>query len=187
MMCIVPGCPATKRRMGEDAMLPEVIAQARALFDDLTPLRTDCGLVCGGACCRPLEGEETGMLLFPGEEEYYAGRGDYRVTDAAQGKLLICSGRCEREDRPLSCRLFPLLPLLREDGVKVATDARARAACPLARQGKDALLPEFVSAVRQAGRLLAQEPAQREFLLRLTRQQDELRALQKQFRRDAHV
>ena len=156
MMCIVPGCPATKRRMGEDAMLPEVIAQARALFDDLTPLRTDCGLVCGGACCRPLEGEETGMLLLPGEEEYYAGRGDYRVTDAAQGKLLICSGRCEREDRPLSCRLFPLLP-------------------------------EFVSAVRQAGRLLTQEPAQREFLLRLTRQQDELRALQKQFRRDAHV
>lgn len=168
-------------------MLPDVLAQARALFDALTPLRTDCGLVCGGACCQPLEGENTGMLLFPGEEAYYTDLPGYRLTETEAGMLLTCSGRCERADRPLSCRLFPLLPLLREDGVKVATDARAKAVCPLARHGKDALAPEFVDAVRQAGRLLARDGAQRAFLLRLTRQQDELKALQKQFRRDAHV
>ena len=168
-------------------MLPDVIARARALFDDLTPLRTDCGLVCGGACCRPLEGENTGMLLFPGEEAYYAALPGYRLTETEAGTLLTCSGQCERADRPLSCRLFPLLPLLREDGVKVATDARAKAVCPLARQGKAALLSEFVSAVREAGRILAQDDAQRVFLLRLTAQQDELKALQRQFRRDAHV
>lgn len=168
-------------------MLPDVIARARALFDDLTPLRTDCGLVCGGACCQPLEGENTGMLLFPGEEAYYAALPGYRLTATAAGTLLTCSGQCERADRPLSCRLFPLLPLLREDGVKVATDARAKMVCPLARQGKAALLPEFVSAVREAGRILAQDDAQRVFLLRLTAQQDELKALQRQFRRDAHV
>ncbi|MBR3763343.1 MAG: hypothetical protein IKK57_02180 [Clostridia bacterium] len=168
-------------------MLPDVIARARALFDDLTPLRTDCGLVCGGACCRPLEGENTGMLLFPGEEAYYAALPDYRLTATEAGTLLTCSGQCERADRPLSCRLFPLLPLLREDGVRVATDARAKAVCPLARQSKAALLPEFVSAVREAGRILAQDDAQRVFLLRLTAQQDELKALQRQFRRDAHV
>lgn len=168
-------------------MLPDVIARARALFDDLTPLRTDCGLVCGGACCQPLEGENTGMLLFPGEEAYYAALPDYQLTATEAGTLLTCSGQCERADRPLSCRLFPLLPLLREDGVRVATDARAKAVCPLARQGKAALLPEFVSAVREAGRILAQDDAQRAFLLRLTAQQDELKALQRQFRRDAHV
>ena len=168
-------------------MLPECLAEARALFDDLTPLRTDCGLICAGACCQPLEGENTGMLLFPGEEAYYEGREGYRMTATPAGTLLTCSGRCDRGDRPLSCRLFPLLPLLRPDGVKVATDARAKAVCPLARQGKDALQPDFVSAVRQAGRILADDPAQREFLLRLTHQQDELKALQRQFRRDAHV
>lgn len=168
-------------------MLPEAIARARALFDDLTPLATDCGMACGGACCRPMEGENTGMLLFPGEEAYYEGRPGYTMTATPQGTLLTCSGRCERADRPLSCRLMPLIPLIRLDGVKVATDARAKAVCPLARQGKDALLPEFVAAVRQAGRILAENEEQRTFLLHLTREQDELKALRKQFRRDAHV
>lgn len=168
-------------------MLPQALAEARALFDDLTPLRTDCGLNCGGACCQPLAGENTGMLLFPGEEEYYANRAGYAMVSTPAGTLLTCEGRCERADRPLSCRLFPLLPLLRPDGVKVATDLRAKAVCPLAKQGKDALLPEFVAAVRQAGRILAADGAQAEFLARLTAQQDELKAIRKQFRRDAHV
>lgn len=168
-------------------MLSETLRKAREMFDDLTPLRTDCGLTCGGACCRSLPGEETGMLLFPGEEAYYAGLEGYRLQPTEQGTLLICSGRCERGDRPLSCRLFPLLPLLREDGVKVATDLRARAVCPLAHQGKDALLPEFVAAVRQAGWLLAEDEVQRELLARLTRHQDELKALRRQFGRDQHV
>ena len=101
--------------------------------------------------------------------------------------LLICSGRCDRADRPLSCRLMPLIPLVREDGIKVATDLRAKPVCPLARQGKDALSPEFVAAVREAGRILAEDDAQRAFLVRLTQQQDELKALRNQFRRGSHV
>jgi hypothetical protein len=168
-------------------MLPDVLLRARTLLEDLTPLKTDCGLLCKGLCCRPLEGEMTGMLLFPGEEAYYEGREGYRMTATEQGTLLICSGRCDRADRPLSCRLMPLIPLIRPDGVKVATDARAKAVCPLARQGKDALLPEFVAAVRQAGRILAEDDSQRAFLLQLTQEQDELKALRKHFRRDAHV
>lgn len=164
-------------------MLPDTLVRARALLDTLTPLRTDCGLTCGGACCRSLEGENTGMLLFPGEEAWYEGREGYRMTATDHGVLLICSGRCERSDRPLSCRLMPLLPLLRPDGVKVATDLRAKAVCPLARQGKDALDPAFVAAVREVGRILAEDDVQRAFLARLTAQQDELKALRNQFRR----
>ena len=168
-------------------MLPDALLRARSLLENVTPLKTDCGLTCHGACCRPLEGEMTGMLLFPGENAYYEGREGYRMVQTEQGTLLICSGRCDRADRPLSCRLMPLIPLLREDGVRVATDQRAKTVCPLARQGKDALDPDFVAAVRQVGRILAEDDAQRAFLAKLTAQQDELKALRNQFRRGSHV
>ena len=168
-------------------MLPDVLLRARALLENVTPLKTDCGLICEGLCCRPMEGEMTGMLLFPGEDAYYARREGYRMTATDHGTLLICSGRCDRADRPLSCRLMPLVPLLRADGVKVATDHRAKTVCPLARQGKDALDPDFVAAVREVGRILAKDEAQRTFLLKLTAQQDELKALRNQFRRGTHV
>ena len=168
-------------------MLPECLARARALLETLTPLKTDCGLICQGLCCRPMEGEMTGMLLFPGEEGYYEGREGYRMTETDHGTLLFCSGRCERADRPLSCRLMPLIPLLREDGITVATDQRAKTVCPLARQGKDALDADFVAAVRQVGRILAEDETQRAFLVKLTSQQDELKALRNQFRRGNHV
>ncbi len=161
--------------------LPEILHTARAMFDSLTPLATDCGRLCAGRCCQPMEGENTGMLLFPGEATYYENLPGYVVKSTPAGELLTCSGACSREDRPLSCRLFPLLPVLRSDGVKVATDLRAKPVCPLARQGKNGLLPEFVEAVRACGRLLAEDGEQRRFLVKLTNQQDDLKALRDQF------
>jgi hypothetical protein len=168
-------------------MLPESLKRARAILENVTPLKTDCGLLCSGLCCRPMEGEMTGMLLFPGEEKYYEGREGYRMTATDHGTLLICSGRCERADRPLSCRLMPLILLIRPDGVKVATDLRAKTVCPLAQQGKDALDPDFVSAVRQVGLILTEDETQRAFLVQLTKHQDELKALRNQCRRGTHV
>lgn len=169
-------------------MLPEKLAAARALLEDVTPLQMDCGAVCGGACCVSHPGDETGMLLFPGEEAAYQGDASYAVTDSPMGKLLTCSGQCDRRNRPLACRMFPLVMLLRDDGVKVATDAAARSVCPLARQGKNALSQEFVAAVRQAAQILAEDETQREHLRRLTSQQDEWKALQTQYgRRNEHV
>ncbi len=53
------------------------------------------------------------MLLFPGEEAYYINKDGYQIKQADGALLLICSGTCRREDRPLSCRIFPLLPLVR--------------------------------------------------------------------------
>lgn len=159
----------------------DVLMEARALLDGLTPLNGDCGAVCGGACCRPLPGETTGMLLFPGEERCYEGVPGCAILPAVLGSLLVCDGHCDRALRPLSCRLFPLLPVLRPEGVRVAVDARARAVCPLARQGRWAMSADFVAAVRQCGELLAADPVQRAFLLRLTEEQDALREMQKRF------
>lgn len=161
--------------------LPEALQKARLLFDDLTPLSTDCGRLCAGRCCQPMEGENTGMLLFPGEADYYDDLPGYRVQQTPSGLLLTCPGHCQREDRPLSCRLFPLLPLLRADGVKVATDLRAKPVCPLARQGKSGLRQDFVEAVRACGQILCSDEQQRCFLQQLTAQQDDLRALRRRF------
>lgn len=163
-------------------MLPESLRAARALLETLTPLKTDCGMTCGGACCHTHPGEQTGMLLFPGEEEAYRGVAGFTLLPSPQGTILVCSGQCDRRNRPLACRMFPLLMLLRQDGVKVATDAAALSVCPLARQGKNALSQEFVAAVRQAATILAQDSTQAAHLLRLTAMQDEWKALQAQYR-----
>ena len=46
-------------------------AAVRALRDcyeilgDLTPLKSNCGKLCGAACCESDETGENGMLLFP--------------------------------------------------------------------------------------------------------------------------
>ena len=111
-------------------MFPESLVAARKLLEEITPLQTDCGLVCGGACCQTHPGEETGMLLFPGEAEMYRGEEGFTLVDSPHGTILVCEGRCSRANRPLACRMFPLVMLLRPDGVKIATDAAAQRDLP---------------------------------------------------------
>lgn len=155
---------------------------AREKLNHVTPLKKDCGRICGARCCRSLDGEETGMLLFPGEAEAYTGKAGWEIRETAQGNLVFCPGVCEREERPLACRLFPLLPLPGEGGrIRAAVDQRARAVCPLARQGKEALDPAFTEAVREAGELLMQHREQRLFLDRLREEQEELKSLRQKF------
>lgn len=158
------------------------VSAAREKLNQATPLKQDCGRVCGARCCRPLEGEETGMLLFPGEADAYAGKPGWQVREAARGNLVICPGTCERDERPLSCRLFPLLPVIADDGgIRVVTDLRAKAVCPLARQGKSAMDPAFIEAVREAGELLAQNDEQAMFLELLADEQEQMKELRKKF------
>ena len=143
---------------------PKAVLAARELLNTLTPLKTDCGRLCAGACC---QGDgETGMLLFPGEEALYEGCAFARVlpADFALGgrpaRLLVCDGACERENRPLACRLFPLFLAFAQDGrTRVRLDARARAVCPLCAYGLTALDPAFLQAARQAYDLLLADEA----------------------------
>lgn len=162
------------------------VAAAREKLNQATPLKRDCGRICGARCCRSLEGEETGMLLFPGEADAYAGKPGWKVRRTARGDLLLCSGTCDRAERPLSCRLFPLLPLIGDDGeIRVATDQRARAVCPLTRQGINAMDPAFVDAVREAGVILARSDEQAMFLEMLEEEQRELKQLRKEWRAES--
>ena len=138
------------------------VLAARALLASLTPLKTACGRLCQGACCRG--DEATGMLLFPGEEALYEGCAFARVvpTDFSLGgtpaQLLVCDGRCDRKNRPLACRLFPLFLKFKEDGItKLRIDVRAKSVCPLTDYGSKSLDPEFKQAARKAYDLLLKD------------------------------
>lgn len=127
------------------------------------------------------------MLLFPGEDALYRDREGWTIRQTPAGPMVICPGTCNREERPLACRLFPLLPVIRSGTVKAAVDQRAYAVCPLARQGIRALDPEFAEAVREAGRMLAEDGEQYRFLEVLTEEQDELKQLRNRLGGDSHV
>ena len=148
----------------------------------LTPLKTDCGRLCGAACCGG--GAEEGMLLFPGEEAFYQGREGFALRevtleDGLPAVLLVCGGSCRREERPLGCRMFPLMPRLARDGtiLGVRMDARGRPLCPLTHGPKAALDPAFLAAVEEACRILAEDPRQGAFLRRLEAQERAVRRL----------
>ncbi len=140
---------------------------ARALLDAATPLNTDCGRVCGAACCQPDESGENGMLLLPFEERLYRHVSQEAFprrivpddTVLKGGKRLICEGVCPRALRPFACRIFPLRLKVTGDGddtrIQAELDPRARAVCPLLeRGGLRAMSADFVAAAERAGELL---------------------------------
>lgn len=148
------------------------VQKARALLESVTPLKSDCGRLCAGACCQG--DEETGMLLFPGEAALYEGCSFARILPAhfslggGPVSLFVCSGHCPREQRPLACRLFPLFLRFGEGGeTRVRLDPRAQSVCPLCGYGLSALDPAFVSAARGAYDALLEEEACAAFLWEL--------------------
>ena len=115
--------------------------QIYRMFDECTPIPTDCGKYCDKACCK---GDDCGMFLFPGEKKVFEMLkpewSKLSVSDLEyefEGKnkktpILFCDGNCDRYQRPLACRIFPLTPYLDNDGkLEVIIDPRARSVCPL--------------------------------------------------------
>lgn len=153
---------------------------ARELLRDVTPLKADCGRVCGNACCSPSslqDGESSGMYLFP-EEEHLYGSGDTwaRVLPTgwvALGRtvwLLVCDGTCPREKRPLACRLFPLCARSEGESFALRLDPRGWSVCPLMPHGMIALNPAFMKAAQAAFSALWADNDQRAFLLSLEKE-----------------
>jgi hypothetical protein len=110
------------------------------LLDKVSPIREDCGALCGSACCGPRSdvcadsssGLEFGMYLLPGEEKLFTRKEDwllwnveraedYDFPESWKGKVYFvkCKGapNCVRELRPIQCRTFPLQPFITEDGI----------------------------------------------------------------------
>ena len=157
-------------------MEADTIIRARRCVGALTPMLADCGALCGAACCRPDEDGQGGVYLFPGEEALMDGCGWGRIEPDAFAPMLVCEGPCDRERRPLACRIFPLTPVRGKDGRwTVRMDARARAMCPLAAQGLRGLDPRFARAARDALRTVADDPEGEAFLERWLALEEEYR------------
>ena len=146
----------------------ELILRAYEAIGDLTPMLNDCGALCGAACCATDEDGQGGVHLFPGEGELLRDC-DWveSVLPGSFAPVMTCAGTCERDKRPLGCRIFPLTPARGRDGRwTVRMDARARTMCPLTGSGIGGLDPAFVKAVRRALRIVAADPEGDAFLER---------------------
>lgn len=168
----------------------EIYTQIYWRLDKVTPLPVDCGRSCGAACCEDNE-TGTGMYLFPGEEAMFS-LPEEKKTQLLSGEegvlreesewlhitpsefvvegrpvlLATCGGSCPRHLRPLSCRIFPLVPYAKRGSrMRIIMDPRARPLCPLARvlQPRD-LEPDFYKNVRRSMQLLMKFHATREFI-----------------------
>lgn len=151
----------------------DLIKKAYEVISDKTPLKYDCGQLCDSACC-------TGkgyMLLFPGEKKLLEDKGfsfsTYLLKGYGQVDTLICEGVCEREFRPLSCRICPLAPKMIEGFLYVRLDSRGRSICPLTDNGLSAIGKGFIVAVKESLTQLCESPEIRRFIQALSDRIDE--------------
>ncbi len=130
------------------------------LLDKVSPLKYDCGNLCGSICCSFDESSshdtddfELGIYLLPGEEKLYNMNEDWlqwSISDAAdfefplswKGKIYFIRCKtpplCPREHRPLQCRTYPLMPHLDEDDNLsiILSDIETPYNCPLICEGQ---------------------------------------------------
>lgn len=158
--------------------------QLYRLFDEITPVNFDCGKFCKKACCK---GKDSGMLLFPGESAVFslltpewARIEKSSLTYDFNNKtyhvpLLICDGTCDRYQRPLACRIFPLTPYISKEGVlTVKNDPRAKSICPLPLEFSVVDYDKvFADNIRKTFKLLQCNPRLNAFLQAYSRYLDE--------------
>lgn len=145
--------------------------EANRIIGDKTPLKKDCGTVCGAVCCKG--DKDTGMLLFPFEETTLT------VNEKDGVRLAVCEGKCKREERPLSCRIFPFFPYVTAQGkITVIPDIRGVNVCPLVSNFSEVQFDKgFLWRVKKVGRLLYADEACREFLIETSREMDSIISL----------
>ncbi len=137
------------------------------ILGELTPLKADCGKLCGGACCKG--DENTGMRLFPFEETALP------VKELENGvRLAVCNGTCKRAERPLACKIFPFFPTVDERGrVFVEADLRGKLLCPLIAHSEEIVFDKrFFKALEKVGKILAKDPVCLGFLREATEEID---------------
>lgn len=144
----------------------KLYAEANRILSDKTPLKKDCGLICGGECCKG--DNETGMLLFPFEKT------TLNIIEKDGVRLAVCDGSCDRNERPLSCRIFPFFPYVTPEGrIRVIPDIRGVNICPLISHFDEVKFDRgFLYRVKKVGRILYADEECRRFLEETSREID---------------
>ena len=167
-----------------------VYLQIYRLFDTVTPVPVDCGNLCDKACCK---GDDSGMLLFPGEEEVYGllnpdwiriEKTDFKYDydgETHTVPIALCKGSCDRYQRPLACRIFPLTPYMDADGkISVIVDPRGKGICPMAKAFYlEDFDEKFVRNIEKTFRLLAKNKQIKAFLKSYSEYIDEFKRFYK--------
>ncbi len=162
------------------------LIQASRILDNITPLDTDCGLLCGKACCSGKDNR--GMLLFPGEAEIFSRSNKtwLTVTDSEitlesgeNIKLLTCNGDCPREMRPIACRIFPLIPYINDENIlEIRPDIRSASICPIfSNPEKYIIQEEFIDTLYDAFEILLEDENILEFIEILSEDYDNMAGL----------
>ena len=138
-------------------------------------LDSDCGELCGAACCTAsgMSEEDMGIYLMPGEESILEGEDwlvitrspaiDHDLPESWTGE--VCFARCKtppicpRDRRPIQCRTFPLAPHIDEDGelMMVYNDLELPYECPLI-EDEIPLNDDYYEATLEAWRELIRDP-----------------------------
>ena len=157
----------------------KVIESCYSQLRKVTPLDFDCGKICDGKCCKG--DEKTGMIIFPGEEKFIDKNMKIFKNEAGD-TVAVCNGSCDRNKRPLACRIYPLFPLLvssdGKDVVEVIFDCRAD--CPIIEEGYN-INRRFEKAVRRVGKYLLLNNETKEYYKELSQLQEEYLKLLEKF------
>ena len=138
------------------------------LLADVTPLPYVCGVLCGAACCKG--SDRDGMILFPGERRFFEDLPGFSVWHNAEYDYdyLVCSGSCDREERPLSCRIFPyFFYVTRDEVVRAAPDIRALGHCQLLKD-RVPIDRAFLRRMRMCAKVIRADGELYDFVRRLT-------------------
>lgn len=145
------------------------IKKAYGYMNEFTPQTFDCGKICNSKCCKGGDGD--GMLLFPGEEELFINSESFTVyyDENYENLCVRCNGYCDRNSRPLSCRIFPYFIYVNAIGDKpsVAPDIRATDFCPLLFEGYT-ISKKFLRNLRITAAYLCQNKEYEEYLCKIT-------------------
>ena len=148
----------------------DALLSARQLLENTTPLKTDCGLLCDHACCKSDDDVGGEVWLLPGEEAFACPWANVHESTMPLTRRTVlsvsCASFCDRSMRPFFCRIFPLVPYFsaKRGAWDVRMDRRAWMVCPLCSYGVKGLNSEFVSAAREAVKILAEDKEMEAFL-----------------------
>lgn len=161
--------------MNESIISEKTYRAIYRLLNRVSPIDSDCGMLCGAACCMAEDNEEEmGIYLLPGEEALFKEEAswfewrtqsseEYGFPESWDDEIPFIKCKtpphCSRPDRPIQCRTFPLMPYLSEDGEleMLYNDNELPYFCPLIEE-EIPLNDDFVKATRTVWKRLLRDP-----------------------------